>query len=157
MSANPILFFAFGIGLVAGLRTLTAPAAVAWAACLGWLSLHGAPLSFMATTWAVTLFSALAIGEFIGDLLPGTPNRTALAPLLARIASGAFCGAALSMAANYSWFIGAALGGLGAVAGAFAGYELRKRLVASFRVKDIFIAIPEDLVALGFALFFVSR
>lgn len=157
MSATPILFFAFGIGVVAGLRTLTAPAAVAWAAHLGWLPLQGCPFAFMATTWSATLFSALAIGEFIGDLLPGTPKRTAPAPLAARLLSGAFCGAALSIAANQSWSIGAILGGFGAVAGAFAGYELRKRLVTGLRIKDMFVAIPEDLVALGFAWFFVSR
>jgi uncharacterized membrane protein len=54
-------------------------------------------------------------------------------------------------------FIGAALGGLGALLGAFAGYELRKCLVAGLNVKDIFIAIPEDLIAIGLALFFVTR
>ena len=32
---------AFLIGLVAGLRTMTAPTAVSWAARLGWLSLQG--------------------------------------------------------------------------------------------------------------------
>jgi uncharacterized membrane protein len=157
VNTNPILFFAFGIGVVAGLRALTAPAAVAWAAHLGWLSLPGSPLAFMANTWAVILFSALAIGEFIGDLLPGAPKRIAPAPLVARIVSGAFCGAALSIAANQAWFLGAPLGALGAVAGAFAGYELRKRLVTGLSVKDMFVAIPEDLVALAFAWFFVSR
>ena len=155
MSANPILFFVFGIGVVAGLRTFTAPAAVAWAAHLGWLSLQGSPLAFMANTWAVILFGALALGEFIGDLLPGMPNRTAPAPLVARIVSGAFCGAALSIASNQSWSLGASLGALGAVAGAFAGYELRKRLVTGLGTKDMFVAIPEDLVALAFAFFFV--
>ena len=157
MNANPVLFFAFGIGVVAGLRALTAPAAVAWAAHLGWLSLQGSPLAFLASGWAVALFAVLAICELVADLLPKTPKRTAPAPLAARIVSGALCGAAVCIAANQSWFVGATLGGLGAVSGAFAGYELRKRLVTGLRVKDIFVAIPEDLVAIAFAWFFVSR
>lgn len=154
---NYVLALAFGIGVVAGLRALTAPAAVSWAAHLGWLHLDDSALAFMASTWSVVLFSALAIFELVADLLPTTPSRTAPAPLTARIISGGFCGACLCVSANQSLFVGAALGAAGAVAGAFAGYGLRKRLVTGLKVKDIFVAIPEDLVALGLALFLVTR
>jgi uncharacterized membrane protein len=149
--------FAFGIGVVAGLRTLAAPAAVAWAAHLGWLRLDDSHLAFMASTWAAVLFSALAIFELIGDLVPTIPNRTAPAPLAARIISGGFCGACLCVPGNQSLFMWTALGAIGAVAGAFAGYGLRKRLVAGLKVKDLFIAIPESLIAIGLAWFFVTR
>lgn len=62
---NPIYVYALagGIGIVAGLRSLTAPAAVSWAAHLGWLNLRGSSLSFMGSTLAVAIFSILAIGE----------------------------------------------------------------------------------------------
>jgi uncharacterized membrane protein len=46
---------------------------------------------------------------------------------------------------------------IGAGLGAFAGYELRKRLVTRLKVKDLFIAIPEDLIAIVLALVFVTR
>jgi uncharacterized membrane protein len=154
---NYILALAFGIGVVAGLRALTAPTAVAWAAHLGWLNLQESRLAFMASTWAVILFSILAVFELVGDLLPKTPKRTAPGPLIARIFSGALCGACVCAAANQSLLIGAALGALGAVVGAFAGYEVRKRLVTGLNVKDIVIAIPEDLIALSLAWFLVSR
>lgn len=154
---NYIMGFALGIGAVAGLRALTAPAAVAWAAHVGWLHLHDSPLAFMASTWAVILFSAMAIFELVGDLLPKTPKRTAPAPLAARIISGGFCGACVCVSANQSLFLGAGLGGIGALVGTFTGYELRKRLVTGLNVKDLFIALPEDLVAIGLALFFVTR
>jgi uncharacterized membrane protein len=154
---NYVLALAFGIGVVAGLRALTAPAAIAWAAHLGWLHLHDSPLAFMASTWSAILFTALAIFELVGDLLPTTPSRTAPAPLAARIISGGFCGACVCVSANQSLFIGAALGAVGAVAGAFAGYGLRKRLVTGLKIKDIFIAIPEDLIAIGLAWFLVTR
>jgi uncharacterized membrane protein len=154
---NYLLALAFGIGVVAGLRTLAAPAAVAWAAHLGWVHLQDSLLGFMASTWTVILFSALAVFELVGDLLPTTPNRTAPAPLAARILSGGFCGACVCASANQSLIIGAALGAAGAVAGAFGGFELRKRLVAGLNVKDMFIAIPEDLIAIGLAWFLVTR
>jgi uncharacterized membrane protein len=156
---NPsyLLFFAFGIGIVAGLRTFTAPAAVAWATRLGWLRLVDSPLAFVSSTWAVILFSALAAFELIADLLPTTPKRTAPGPLAARFISGAFCGACVCSSANQSIVIGALLGGIGAVTGAFAGYELRKRLASGLKVKDMVIALPEDLVAAGLALLVLSR
>jgi uncharacterized membrane protein len=157
LNMNYIFALAFGIGVVAGLRALTAPAAVAWASHLGWLHLHDSPLAFMASTWTVTLFSALALFEFVGDVLPKTPKRTAPGPLAARIISGGLCGACLCASANQSLFIGAALGAIGAVIGAFAGYELRKRLGTGWNVKDIFIALPEDLIAIGVACFLVTR
>jgi uncharacterized membrane protein len=154
---NYIFVLAIGIGIVAGLRSLTAPAVVAWAAHLGWLSLNGSSLGFMGSTAAAIIFSIFAIGELIGDKLPMIPKRTALAPLLARIVTGGLCGASLCAAANQSLLIGALLGGTGAVIGAFAGYDIRRRLVSKLNIKDILIAIPEDLIAIGLACFLVSR
>ena len=154
---NYIFVLAFGIGIVAGLRSLTAPAAVAWAAYLGWLNLHGSLLAFMGSTEAVGIFSLLAIGELIADKLPKTPRRTAFVGLLARILTGGLCGTCLCAAAGKSLAAGALLGGTGGVIGAFLGYEIRKRLVNRLHIKDFFVAICEDLVAIGLAYFLVSR
>ncbi len=151
------LAFAFGIGVVVGLRALTAPAVVSWAAYLGWLNLNDSPVAFMGSIWAVGIFSLLAIFEFVGDLLPRTPKRTAPAPLTARILMGGLCGVCLAISANQSPAIGAVVGGIGGVVGAFAGYEIRRRLVTGLNIKDIFIAIPEDLIAIGLAVLLVSR
>ena len=74
---NYVFVLALGIGIVAGLRSLTAPAVLAWGAHLGWLNLHGSPLAFMGSITAVAVFSLLAIGELIADKLPMTPKRTA--------------------------------------------------------------------------------
>ncbi|MFL6518614.1 MAG: DUF4126 family protein [Chthoniobacterales bacterium] len=157
MDANYVFAFAIGIGVVAGLRSLLAPAAVAWAVWLGWLHLQGTPLGFVGSKVALTIFSLLAIGELVADLLPQTPKRTDLAPLLVRMLSGGFCGACLCASANKSLTIGAALGGVGGVIGAFGGYELRRRLVSKLMIKDFFVALSEDVIALGMAWFFLSR
>jgi uncharacterized membrane protein len=147
---------AFGIGVVAGLRSLTAPAAVSWAAHLGWLDLHDSSLAFMGSTVAVAIFSLLALAEYVADLLPTTPRRTTPGPLMARIVMGGLSGACLCISGGRSVLLGTVLGGLGAVIGAFAGYEARARLVQALRVKDRVIAISEDVVAIVLAWLFVS-
>jgi uncharacterized membrane protein len=152
---NYVFGLAFGIGIVSGLRSLSAPAVVAWGAHLGWLNLHGSPLAFMGSTTAVAIFSVLAVGELIADKLPMTPKRTAAAPLLARIVTGGLCGAGLYAAAVKSLLVGTLLGGIGGFAGAFLGYGIRKRL--DLHVNDLVVAVCEDVVAVGLALFVVSR
>jgi uncharacterized membrane protein len=153
---NYVFVFAIGIGIVAGLRSLLAPAAVAWAAHFEWLNLHASPLEFMGSTAAVAIFSIFAIGELIADKLPKTPKRTAFAPLLARVLMGGLCGASLCAAAGKSLLAGALLGGTGGLIGAFVGYEIRRRLVNNLHIKDFLVAICEDLVAIASACFLVS-
>jgi len=152
---NYILAVAFGIGIVAGLRSFTAPAVVSWAAHLGWLNLQGSPLAFIGSTAAVAIFSLLAMVEYVGDMLPKTPKRTAAFPLTARIVMGGLAGACVCASANQPLLVGIVLGGTGGLIGAFAGYEIRKRVVSSLNIKDAFIALAEDLVAIGAAVFLV--
>ena len=147
---------AAGIGFVAGLRSLMAPAAVSWAAHLGWLHLQGSPLAFMGSTAAVAIFSILAAAELVADKLPATPSRTKPGPLMARVVMGGLCGACLSVSAGQSLLAGAVVGGVGGVIGAFAGYQARKRLVSGLKVKDMVIAVSEDLVAIALAYLIVS-
>ena len=152
-----MLAFALGLGVVAGLRSFTPPAVVAWAAHLGWLNLNNSPFAFMGSIVTVVIFSLLALFELFLDLQPSTPKRTAPAPLGARILTGGLCGACFCVASNQSLIVGAILGAGGGIIGAFAGYEIRRRLVNALKVKDIFIALLEDLVTIGLACFFVSR
>jgi uncharacterized membrane protein len=150
------LLLAFAIGFVAGLRTMTAPAAVSWGAWLGWLNLDGSPLSFMGSGLTATIFTTLAVVEYVTDLLPSTPNRTGVGPLFVRMLMGGLAGAGLSLSSGQGFIAGAVLGGVGAVVGAFAGYEIRKRLVSRLKVKDAFVAISEDLVAIVLAYWIVT-
>ena len=90
-----ILLYAFLIGCVCGLRSMTAPAVVAWGAHLGWLHLDGSLLAFLGNKISLVVFSLFAIGELIADKLPFIPGRTQAGPLGVRILFGAICGAAL--------------------------------------------------------------
>ena len=154
---NYVFVFALGIGFTAGLRSLTPPAVVAWAAYLGWLNVNNSPLAFMGSIVTLVIFSLLALVELFVDLQPSTSKRTAPVPLTARILMGGLCGACLCVAGHQSLMIGAILGAVGGIIGAFAGYQIRKRLVAALHIKDTFIALLEDLVTIGLAGFFVSR
>ncbi|HLJ13696.1 MAG TPA: DUF4126 family protein [Bryobacteraceae bacterium] len=157
MSPGVVLLLAFLIGVVGGLRSLTAPAAVSWAAHRGWIQLTSTRLRFMASTAAVAIFIVFAVVELVADQLPKAPSRTAPPGLIARIVLGALCGASLASAGAQSLAAGAVLGALGGIAGAFGGYQARTRLVKAPHVPDFVIATLEDLIAIGAALFLTSR
>jgi len=157
MPPSYVLVLAFGIGITAGLRSLTAPAVLAWAARLGWLNLHGTSLSFMGSTAAVAIFTIPAVVELVADQLPSTPARTKPPGLIARILLGGLSGVAITLAGGQSAALGACLGAVGGVVGAFAGYQVRTGLVRALKVPDIVIAVLEDLVAIAGALFCVTR
>lgn len=150
------LLFAFLIGLFAGLRSLTAPAATAWAVHLGWLKLER-PLALIGSLPAVIIFTLLAVVELIGDKLPKTPNRTAFVPLTARILMGALTGACVAAGGGQGAVAGAVCGVVGALAGTFGGYQVRSRLVKAVGKPDIYVALLEDFVTIAGSLWVVSR
>ena len=157
MNASEVWLLAFLIGVVAGLRSLTAPAVLAWAAHRNWLNVHNTPLSFMASTAAMVIFILLAVGELIADQLPSTPSRTAPPGLIGRIVMGGLCGAGIAAAGPQSLVPGAILGIAGALIGTFGGYQARTGLVRALKVPDLVIATLEYVVASAGGLFIVSR
>ena len=150
-----ILVLAFAIGVVAGMRSMMAPAVVSWAARWGWLPLGDSGLHFLASAPAAYLFSLCALGELIADKLPKTPSRKAPPGFAARIASGALCGAALGVP-DHALFPGLGAGIVGAVVGTLGGYQLRMRLARALG-KDLPAALLEDIIAIGGALLIVTR
>ena len=157
MTPAIVLLLAFLIGVVCGLRSLTAPAAVAWAAHLGWIHLNSTRLNFLGSAAAVAVFTLFAIVELVADQLPRAPSRTAPPGLIARIVFGALCGTAIAVSGAQSIVIGSLLGAAGGIAGAFGGYQARTRLVQALKVPDFVIATLEDAVAIGAGFFIVSR
>jgi uncharacterized membrane protein len=147
-----VLLLALLIGVVAGLRSLTAPAVVAWAAVLHWINLDGTWASWVGHPVTVAIITILAMAELVADKLPRTPSRTAPPGFGARIVLGAFAGAVIGTAWGYTWTaLGA--GAVGAVLGTLGGYQARTRLVA-LHGHDVPIALLEDAVAVlgGFAI-----
>jgi uncharacterized membrane protein len=135
------------IGIVAGMRAMTAPAAVSWAARLGRLSLSGTWLSFLGHAWTPWILTLLAAGELVTDQLPSTPSRTVPVQFGTRIVVGALCGAAI-VAGSGPLLLGALLGVSGAVVGTLGGRAFRGRMAAAFG-SDRPAAFLEDALAIG--------
>jgi len=148
--------FAFLIGFFAGLRSLTAPAATAWAVYLGWLRLER-PLSLIGSFPSVVIFTVLAVLELVTDKLPQTPSRTSPPGVIARIVMGGLTGACVAASGGEGVILGAVLGAVGGVVGCFAGYQARMRLVKAIGKPDIYVALLEDLVTIAGCLWVVSR
>src|SRR5437764_4704042 len=141
------LLLALLIGLLNGLRSLTAPAVTAWAAHLGWLRIEG-PLSLIGSVAAVLIFTVLALAELVVDKLPNAPNRTAPPGLIARILMGGLTGACVAGGGRGA-FLGAVLGAVGGVVGCFGGYKARTGLVKALGTRDINVALVEALGAIA--------
>ena len=146
---------AFMMGVVAGLRSMTPLAAVAWAANMGRLHLEQTWLAWFGHSLTAYIATVLAVCEWIADKLPRTPSRKKPGPFIWRILVGAVCGAALGVPDG---LIGGALSGaIGAVAGTLGGYEFRARLVKAIGGRDLPIALLEDAIAIGTACFVVTQ
>ena len=145
-----VYLLAFLIGIIAGLRAMTAPAAIAWAIYFGRLDLGGTWLAFLGNIWARWILTVLALVELVTDQLPSTPSRTVPVQFGTRILMGALSGAAVG-AASGSWVGGLLAGVVGAVVGTLGGRAVRARLAAAFG-SDRPAAFIEDAVAVGGAL-----
>jgi uncharacterized membrane protein len=148
------VLFSLLIGIIAGLRAMTAPAALSWAARTGWLNLAPTNLAFLGFAFTPWILTVLALAELITDQLPTTPSRKAPGPFGARIVSGALSGAAIG-ASRGSLVAGLIAGILGAVIGTVGGYAFRARLASAFG-KDRPAALIEDAIAIGGAFLIVA-
>ena len=148
-----VILLSLLIGVVAGLRTMTAPAAAAFGARYGAVAVAGTPMAFMGHAWTPWIFGVLAVVEFVTDQLPSTPSRKVPAQFTARILTGALSGATLA-APSGSIVSGLIAGIVGAVVGTLGGAAVRARMAAAFG-KDRPAAIIEDMVAIAAAVLIV--
>jgi uncharacterized membrane protein len=141
------------IGVIAGLRAMTAPLAISLAAHFDWLDLSGSFLAFLGSQWTVVILLVLAIGELITDQLPSTPSRKVPVQFGTRILMGAVTGGAIGVAAGSLW-IGAIIGAVGAIVGTLGGSAARASMASTFG-KDPPAALIEDAVAIAGAALIV--
>jgi uncharacterized membrane protein len=152
-----LLFFCLLLGCLTGLRSLTPPAVVCWAAYLGWLNLAGTKLAFMDRPITLVVLTLFAVVELIADKLPNTPARTAPPGLIARVVLGCLCGAALATSEGGKLPAPAIVAVAGALVGTFAGYKTRHALVFRAHLPDFAVAIAEDVLAVAGSLLIVSH
>ena len=138
-----------GMGAIAGLRSMAAPAALSRATRRGAVDgLQHTPFALLGSSRASKLLTLFEVGELIADKLPMTPSRTSPPPLIARATSGAIVGAALFASEGRRAAAGGALGAVAAVASAYAGESLRARIGQRTGVPDPAVALLGDEVVL---------
>lgn len=148
MTQALVILLALLIGVIAGLRAMTAPAVVAWGAMLGWIDVTDKWSEWVAHPITVTVLTILLIGELITDQLPKTPSRKVPPQFAARLITGAFAGAVIG-SAFFHTFSATGAGIVGAVLGTLGGAALRGRVAAANKGNDKPGAFGEDFIAVG--------
>jgi uncharacterized membrane protein len=135
------------LGFVTGLRTMTPMAVLCWFAYAGHLPVDDSWAAWSGKLLTAIAFTVLALGEYVGDKLPKTPNRTSPFPLIARLVFAGLVGAIVAAGLNGSGVEGVILCVLGALIGAFASFLIRREIVVRLGCKDWPVALVEDLSA----------
>jgi uncharacterized membrane protein len=151
MAALTALGRAAALGVAAGMRSMSAPAALSRHLAGGPAESDGELERLLAHPAAPWVLGIASFAEHVADKLPSTPNRTDAGPLGARIGSGALCGAVVAHRAGESAVAGAVVGALAAAAATFAAYELRHALTADAGLPDLPVALAEDFGAVALA------
>ena len=143
-----VILLALLIGIIAGLRALTAPAVVAWGAHLGWIDVHGKWSEWIAHPITLTVLTIFLLVELVTDQLPKTPSRKTAVQFTTRLIMGGFAGAVIG-SAFFHTFTATGAGIIGAVLGTMGGAAVRQRLYDANKGKDRTGAFLEDVIAVG--------
>lgn len=143
------------LGVVTGMRSMTAIAVLCWAAWLGDIPEHGWAI-WIAYLASAIFFSACATGEYVADTLPQTPNRTDVGPAILRVVIGALVGALVATGIHEPVAGGIIFGGFGALIGTWGSFWVRMSLDRAAG-RDMPIALAESASALALAILAVVR
>jgi len=143
-----VIVLALLIGVIAGLRAMTAPAVVAWGAFLGWINVDGKWSEWMAHPITVSVLTIFLLVELVTDQLPKTPSRKTAPQFVTRLIMGAFAGAVIG-STDFHTFSALGAGMVGAVLGTMGGAAVRQKLYDANRERDRPGAFLEDVVAVG--------
>jgi uncharacterized membrane protein len=136
------------LGAMTGLRSMMPMAILCWFAYLHHVPIHHSWAFWVPNPITVGVFSVLAVGELIGDKLPMTPARTALGPLIARLAFGGLVGAICATGLKGAPIEGILLGVFGAALGTYLGYHVRIWLTGTKGLPDLPVALGEDILTI---------
>ena len=145
------------LGVSTGLRSFTPLAVTAWFARQNRLPLAGTWAAWIAHPAAIGLLTAGAIGEFVGDKLPNTPDRTSPIGLIGRLTLGGLVGAIVATAFRRPIANGIGAGVVGAAVGTYGGFYLRRGLTVGSGVPDLPVALSGDLTAVLLAARSLAR
>lgn len=150
---QPSLLRALGLGVVAGMRSMTAPALLSYhAERYQNPPLKDTPLESWSAPEAPAIFGLAAAGEIVADKLPFTPDRTMLPSVVFRVLSGGAVGAACTAREEGYEAAGAALGALGALVSTYGMHRLRKDLGEATGLPNVALGLMEDALAISTGL-----
>ena len=138
---------AIGLGAIAGMRAMAAPALLSH-----YLTndpagaLYNTPLRYLQRPMVATTLKYLAGAELIGDKLPMTGDRIAPQGLIPRLISGAVVGATVAGANEKPKVTGALLGMAGAVVAAYGFFYLRKKVGQESGLPNVVLGLAEDAI-----------
>lgn len=144
-AANP--GFPLALGLIAGVRSATAPATLSLALAQNAPSDADNQIVALAIRLRPLLL-ALAGAELISDKLPGMPDRTSPPVLLGRIALGALAGGLAARASGRSALLAGLLAGSAALAASFASFHLRRLASERLGLPSPAVGLLEDVALL---------
>jgi len=148
MNKSNLTLKAAGFGLIAGMRSSSAPAMLSNHFCRHRsAALQRSKWKWFCSRQASAILSVMAAGEVLADKVPSIPDRIAAPSLVGRALSGALAGAVLDKATGGKTPAAPWVGATAAVAATFASFYARRAL--SRKISDRKVAIMEDLIVYG--------
>lgn len=141
------------LGAVTGLRSMTPMAVLCWFAHFGYLPVDGTWAFWTAKLSVAVVLTVFAVLELVADKMPWIPDRTSAASAIFRLLMGGLIGAIVAAGLNGSGMEGVILGVLGALVGTYGGFLVRREIVQRLGCKDWQVAVAEDVIAVGCAVF----
>jgi uncharacterized membrane protein len=149
MNRTMMLSTAAGLGAIAGLRSLLAPALLSSELSLHRFGRWGGPIRrALASPRTAEKLRLLSLGEALVDKTSLAPSRVAPLPLFERAVCGAIVGAA-SVRDRRARTFGALLGATSAVIASHLAYRVRARVAPWGGVKNVLAGLVEDAIALS--------
>lgn len=153
---------AAALGLVAGIRSASAPAVISdfvrerQGRIFATPELANSPLRHLASPLTSNALRLFAVGEMVMDKMPFVPKRTNAPSLTARAVSGGLAGAVVGMMYRGSPMVAGLIGALSATGATFGITQLRKQITENTAVPDALVGGLEDLLVLGTGYYLVN-
>ena len=141
------------IGLVAGARSMTPLAMIAWLARAGELPNTGSLSRLLSRPSVFAGATALAAGELLGDKMRSAPDRIVIRGLAARIVSGGLAGAALARKGDEA--PAALLGAVAAVGASYVTFATRCYFLERYGQRRS--GVVEDALVLACAVWIANH
>lgn len=140
---------AVGVGIIAGVRSLAAPALVSRRLRHEHASEQDALADFMSSSIVSGVIHAAAAAEIAADKTSLVPDRIAWPSLAWRAASGGLAGSVLASTTGHSRLVGGLVAAAAAVGATYAAFYLRQALGERLHLPDRLLGAAEDSLVLG--------